>query len=63
MINEYDIEKLKTILKDNNGRHSDRILKEIMRSFSCGPTKASRLLHEAVRTGLARLEGLKVYRR
>lgn len=63
MINEYELEKLKTILRDNNGRHSDRILKEIMRNFSCGNVKASHLLHEAVRRGEARLEGLKVYGR
>jgi len=63
MINEYEAEKLKTILKDNNGRHSDRILKEIMKDFSCGPVKAGHLLHEAVRIGVARLDGLKVYGR
>lgn len=63
MITEYDIDKMKAILKQHNGKHSDRILRQTMRDFSCGPVKASHLLHEMVRLGEARLDGLKVYGR
>ena len=63
MINEYDVDRMKAILKANNGRHSDTVLKCVMRDFSCGPTRAGHLLHEMVRLGEARLDGLKVYGR
>lgn len=60
MINEYDAEKMRGIVKPLNGRHSDKVLREIMRGFSCGPTRASHLLHDMVRRGDAQLDGLRV---
>ena len=60
MINEYELERMKTLIGRMDGRHSDAVLKAIMKEYSCGPVKAGHMLHEAVRLGVARLDGLKV---
>lgn len=60
MITEYEMERMKTLVERLDGRHSDMVLRAIMREYSCGPVKASHLLHEAVDGGVAVLDGLKV---
>jgi len=60
LITEYERERLKTLLKKFNGRHSDTVLRAIMKELSCGPMRASHLLHDAVHSGAATIDGLKV---
>jgi len=60
VINEYELERMRALVGRMDGRHSDAVLKAIMKEYSCGPVRAGHLLHEAVRAGVARLDGLKV---
>ena len=60
MILPAEEDLMRSILKQYSGKHSNKVLNEVMRGFSCGPVRAGNLLKEMVRRGEAQIDGLKV---
>ena len=49
------------VVQENEGKHSDRVIKEVMKRLGCGPVKAGNLLRYCVTNGKLRIEGFSVY--
>lgn len=61
VITNKDKENVLQVVKKNEGKHSDRVLKEIMKKFGCGSIRAGNLLHYCVINGFLELDGFKIY--
>jgi len=49
------------VVNEYYGRHSDWVLKAIMKHSGCGPTRAGNLLRHCVKNNLIRIDGFRVY--